>query len=497
MVTDQQVRRLSKLIKTGKTLAVAAAKSGMSERTARKYVRNGKLPSAGRFKRHWRRRKNPFEDDWAEVSEHLHESPGLQAKTLFQYLQRQHPGKYQDGQLRTLQRHVKTWRATEGLPKEVFFAQKHKPGRLSQSDFTDMTELGITIGGIAFKHILYHFVLTYSNWESGTVCFSESFESLSEGLQNALWELGGVPELHQTDQLSTAVHKVDHPDEFTRRYQGLMDHHGMAGRKIRVREPHENGDVEQSHRRFKESVEQTLLLRGSREFASHVSYKAFLRELTDSRNAGRSERFAEEFETLRPLPDRRLESQRRIRVRVGRGSTVRLLKNVYSVPSRLIGEIVDARLSAEQVEIWYAQRKVDQFPRLRGESKHRINYRHIIDWLVRKPGAFENYRYREDLFPTTYFRMAYDELCRTKPIRASHEYLSILYLAARENESWVNDILNQLLATGVPVSASQVKAELSDGRTPLSITDIEIKTVNLSAYDDLFMKGAALCETAS
>ena len=109
-----------------------------------------------------------------------------------------------------------------------------------------MSDLNITIAGVQFSHLLYHFVLTYSNWETGTVCYSESFESLSEGLQNALWELGGVPALHQTDRLSTAVHKVEHPDAFTRRYQGLMDHCGLEGRKTRAREPHENGDVEQS-----------------------------------------------------------------------------------------------------------------------------------------------------------------------------------------------------------------------------------------------------------
>ena len=83
---------------------------------------------------------------------------------------------------------------------------------------------------------------------------------------------------------------------------------------------------------------------------------------------------------------------------------------MYSVSSRLIGERVEVRLYAEQVEVWYAQKVVDRMPRLRGRGQHRINYRHVIDWLVRKPGAFAAYRYRDDLFPTTTFRIAYDVL---------------------------------------------------------------------------------------
>src|SRR5690606_15796915 len=143
---------------------------------------------------------------------------GLEAKTLFEDLQRRYPAQFQDGQLRTLQRRVKQWRALEGPPKEVFFPQEHHPGELCQSDFTHMTALGVTIGGQRFEHLIYHFVLTYSNWETGTICFSESFESLSEGLQRALWQLGGVPKAHRTDRLSAAVHKDLSPEVFTDRY---------------------------------------------------------------------------------------------------------------------------------------------------------------------------------------------------------------------------------------------------------------------------------------
>ncbi|MBS1153582.1 MAG: integrase, partial [Myxococcaceae bacterium] len=195
-------------------------------------------------------------------------------------------------------------------------------------------------------HLIYHFVLTYSNWETGTICFSESFESLSAGLQNTLWELGGVPQAHQTDRMTLAVNQMPHPEEFTRRYRGLLDHYALAGRAIQAGKANENGDVEQSHHRFKVAVEQALLLRGRRDFADRAEYAAFLAGVMRQRNAGRRQRFAEELAVLRALPRRRLDASRRLRVRVGAGSAMRVLKNTYSVHSRLIGEEVTVRVRA-------------------------------------------------------------------------------------------------------------------------------------------------------
>lgn len=478
-----------KLIQKEKTLATAAAKAGMDEKTARKYRDAGELPSQLKAAHTWRTRKDPFEEVWEEVQGWLEINAGLEAKTLFEDLQRRYPGRFPDGQLRTLQRRVKTWRALEGPPKEVFFAQKHTPGELSQSDFTRMGSLGVTIQGQPFEHMFYHFVLTYSNWETGTVCFSESFESLSQGLQNALWELGGVPQTHRTDRLSTAVHKMDHPELFTRRYQALLDHYGLEGRRIQADSPHENGDVEQRHHRFKKAVEQALILRGSRDFPDREAYVQFLRHLLRQLNANRQERFKQELVVLQRLPRQRMDTCNRLRVKVGQGSTIRVNHNVYSVDSRLVRETVDIRLYAEHLEVWYAQRRVETIPRLLGKNKHRIQYRHIIDWLVRKPGAFENYRYREDLFPTHRFRMAYDTLRRTHPQRASKEYLQILYLAARENEQAVDRILERCLAGAIPLSSKVVKQMLEAGQTPPRITEIRITSVELASYDALLSAG--------
>ena len=272
IVTDRQVRRLQAFLMAGKSVKASALRVDMDEKTARKYRDLGKLPSEREvWPRAWRTREDPFADVWEEVREKLELSPGLQANTLFAWLHQRYPGRFPNGQLRTLQRRLRQWRAVAGPPKEVFFAQTHHPGRLGASDFTHMTSLNVPLGGQPFDHMVDHFVLTYSNWEMASICFSESFESLSDGLQQALWELGGVPQRHRTDRMSAAVNNLSDQKEFTRRYQALMDHYGLIMEKINAREAHENGDAEQSHNRFKQAVDQALQLRGSRDFTDRVA----------------------------------------------------------------------------------------------------------------------------------------------------------------------------------------------------------------------------------
>src|SRR5512135_2081251 len=490
MVTDRQFRRLRKLLQTETTLANAADKAGVDEKTARKYRNSDRLPSKRRVPHTWRTREDPFQDVWPELEGMLRLNPGLEAKTLFVDLQRRFPGRYPAGQLPTLQRRLKHWRATEGPPKEVFFAQNHEPGRLCASDFTHMAELGVTIAGEPFDHLVYHFVLTYSNWETGTVCFSESWESLCEGLQNALWELGGVPRQHRTDRLSAAVKADPDPEMFTRRYQALLDHYGLQAQAIQPRQAHENGDVEQSHYRLKQAVDQALMLRGSRDFASCGEYEAFLRKVMAGRNANRRERFAEEQAVLSSLPLRRLEMGRRVTVRVDGGSTIHIDGNVYSVPSRLIGERVEVHVGAERLEVWYGARQVDELPRLRGRGRHRIEYRHVIDWLVRKPGAFEEYRYRDAMFPTSRFRMAYDALKEHRSARgAAKEYLEILLLAAKEGETAVDEALRLVFGSDQVLCSDVVAEAVRQGRRPPAVTDVIVIGVDLTMYDRLLEPG--------
>ena len=496
MVKDQQVRRLFTLLQTENSQAVAAVQAGMDVKTARKYQRLGRLPSEVKVTHDWRTRADAFAEVWEEVRPELAVNPGLEAKTLFQVLQRKYPGRFQDGQVRTLQRRIKTWRALEGPAKEVFFAQVHEPGRLCASDFTHLSDLGITLAGQPFDHLVYHFVLTYSNWEQCTVCFSESFESLAEGLQNALWILGGVPAEHRTDRLSSAVNNLakdaDQKKEpaFTRRYQALLAHYGLAGRKIQAGKANENGDVEQRHHRFKQALDQALMLRGRRDFASRKEYQTFVGELIDQLNAGRRQRLAEELAVLRSLPDQRYESCQRFDARVDSGSLIHVDRNAYSVTSRLIGEKVEVRLYVEHLEVWYAQRLVERLPRLRGRNRHHVSYRHIIDWLVRKPGAFEQYRYREDLFPTSGFRMAYDSLRQTHGDRASKAYLHILYLAARETQTGTDQALRHLLNEGQPIRFEAVEALVRRSQEIPSATAVTIGPVDLADYDALMTPGA-------
>jgi len=488
MVSDNQVRRLRKLMLEDNRVAVNAAKVGMDEKTARKYLREEMMPSEVAVAHTWRTREDPFDEIWSEVHPFLELNPGLEAKTLFDHMLRTYPGRFAEGQLRSFQRGVRRWRALEGPPKEVFFAQEHRPGYLGQSDFTYMHDLGVSIGGEVFDHLLYHFVLTYSNWENGCICFSESYESLSEGLQGALWELGAAPWVHQTDRLTAAVSRPGQPEEFTRRYAALLRHYGLEGRKGRAGKANENGDIEQRHHRFKRAVDQALMLRGSREFAARSEYEGFLQRLFCQLNAGRSARLEEERAHLRPLPAARLDCFKRLPdIRVSSGSTIQVARNSYSVNSRLIGESVTVRLHAEYLEVWYAQRCLERIPRLRGEGKHRIQYRHVIDWLVKKPAAFENYRYRADLFPSSRFRRAYDELKTHLAVnRAAAVYLAILKLAAEEGEGLVDRALQALNERHQILSYELVLTEITGLRTqPNQAAQVLIAPVDVSIYDEL------------
>ena len=472
---------------TEKNQEIAASKAGMDPKTARRYLALNRLPSEVKKERHWRTREDPFSEVWDQVRQQIEENPGLEVKTLFEWLQREQPGRYSDGQIRTLQRRVKLWRATEGPAQEVYFGQTHEPGRLCASDFTHMTELGITIQGQTLAHLVYHFVLTYSNWETGTICYSESLESLSEGWQNAVWELGAVPVEHRTDSLSSAVNNMSNLEEFNRRYEAVMKYYGVRPLHTNPASPHENGDAEQSHHRFKRAVEQALMLRGSRDFVSVAEYAQFLQDLFVQRNAGRRQRLAEELGVMGELPARRMESARRERVKVDSGSLIHVERNAYSVNSRLIGEKVEARVYLDHVEVWYGQKKVEELPRLRGRSKHRVDYRHIIEWLVRKPGAFENYRYKEDLFPTSQFRMAYDAIQETAPGRAVKEYLKILKLAADEGETPVDEALRELLEgkTEAAITVGSVSELLLRLDTITPVTVVEVAAVDLASFDQL------------
>ena len=486
MKKDDEVRLLLRERKKGSSQELAAARAGMSVRTARKYEQRGTLPSEQVQPRTYRTRPDPFAADWPWVQAQLERDPALQATTLFALLCQRQPGQYHAGQLRTLQRRIEAWRAQHGPEQEVIFEQVHQPAALAQSDFTHMDSLAVTLGGVPFPHLVFHLVLTYSNYEAATVCFSESFESLAEGIETCLWQIGGVPQHHRTDNLSAAIRplKADDRKAFTDRYQALMAHYGMQPTTNTAGVAHQNGDVEQAHYRFKEAVDQALRVRGSRDFVDRAAYEQFLQELLRQRNLTRQTRFTEEQAVLRPLPPTKLTPAREVRVRVSRFSTIAVLGNTYSVPSRLIGTPVVVRVRAETLEVYHGTAQVLTVPRLRGRKQHRINYRHVIWSLVRKPGAFAAYRYRDELFPSLLFRRAYDQLQTAQPHRADREYLRVLQLAATTSEAAVETALTVLGEQETPPTFDAVRELVRQPQAP-AVPSLPEPVVDLEIYDAL------------
>jgi hypothetical protein len=411
---------------------------------------------------------------------------------VFGLLCDRHPGRYQEGQMRTLQRHIAAWRAQYGPNREVMFSQVHEAGEAAQSDFTYMNSLGVTLGGVPFPHLVYHLVLVYSNMEAVQICFSESFEALVEGFETCIWQLGGVPRQHRTDHLSAAIRPLDDDarTQAKERYRVLMVHYGLEPTTNNLGVAHENGDVEQEHRQFKRAVDQALRARGSREFSDRAAYNRFLQNLVKKRNLTRHTRWLEEREALRPLPAAPLELCREVRVPVSRFSTIQVLFNTYSVPSRLIGTTLLIRVHSETLEVYRATTRLLTMPRLLGRGQHRIDYRHVIWSLVRKPGAFAHYRYRDDLFPSLVFRRAYDALNTQTTERADRHYVRLLHLAASRSESEVEAAIALLLDQRIVPTFDAVRDLV---RTPgeQKVPELSTPVLDFDQYDRLLSWEAA------
>ena len=489
MVTDEQVRLLRSKMNQGKTQEAAAAAAGMSVRSARKW-QTGPLPSQSKKNRTWRTRKDPFEDVWASKIEPLLEADTkaeLEAKTLMQLLVDEEPERFSMNQLRSMQRRLRDWRALRGPDKEVYFEQLHEPGDEAGLDFTCGNELGVTIAGEPFPHLLFELVLIASTWVWACVALSESFEALISGLQRGLWELGGVPRQLVLDNLSAATHELgdNQGRSLNKRFADVCDHLGFEKvRRINVRRAHENGAVEQRHGRTKKLIRQALILRGSADFASIEDYERFVQQtLEHGHNRHIAERLAEERARLRPLPLKPVPTYTIETPTVRRWSTIRVRSRTYSVPSRLIGHRVEIRVHPTTLELRYAGQLVEILTRLRGDKSHRIDYRHVIASLVRKPGAFANYRFREELYPTLTFRRAYDALVASRGDRADIDYVRILYLAAQTNESIVEAALARLLEAGERFDYATVEA-LARPREP-ECPVVRIPVPDLARYDAL------------
>ncbi len=474
-------------------IGLAAMRAGMDRKTARKYARAGKLPSELRKPHIWRTREDPFAEDWAVLVAMLEEAPELEATTLFDHLSGLKPEAHTAGQLRTLQRRIREWRAQRGPEREIFFPQAHRPGEAIQTDFTHATVLEVTICGESFDHQLCHSVLPFSNWEWATVCHSESMAALRRGVQSTLFRLGRVPEFHQTDNSTAATHDLRTGKRgFNEEYLAMMGHFAVKPRTIGVGEKEQNGDIEASHGVLKRRLEQHLLLRGNRDFESEDVYERWLWEKIEAANRLRQPKLAEELAVMRPLMVSRLPEYRQESVVVTSWSTIRVRRNAYSVPSRLIGETLRVHVSEQRLEVYHGGVLQLEVDRLRGEGGHRINYRHVIWSLVQKPGAFARYRYREDLFPTLTFRRAYDALTeRLDAWKADIEYLRILHLAASTMESEVETALELVMDAGECPVADAVKRVLAPEK--IEVPALEVPTVDLTSYDSLLAGEAGVC----
>src|SRR5262245_17189070 len=491
--TDAQVRVVMRERLKGRTQQQAAVRANLRDRhTVAKYERLGRLPSALKQPRAYRTRPDPFAADWPEVAAMLERAPELEARALFDWLRERRPGVYQDGQRRTLQRRVALWRAGHTSPL-LTLEQVHRPGEGLQTDGVSLDRLGVTIAGAPFPHLLLHSVLPYSNWEWGRVAQSESLVALRLALGSALLRLGRVPRVHQTDRTSAATHRLvgvadrgRAVDErgFNPEYLALLAHYGLEPRMTHRASPNENGDVEASNGATQRALAQHLLLRGSRDFPSVEAYERFLVGLFERRNAGRRPRLAEELAAMRPLAVDPVPAAREVRARVSSGGLVRVLGHTYSVPAGLVGKIATAWVGEWEIAVWYGGRCWASMPRLTARDAHRVDYRHVVDTLLRKPGGFRDYRYRDDLFPTTVFRRAWEALeARLPPRRADLAYLRVLKLAATTLEVDVERALADALAAGAPWDDRTVAARVRPAVA--SPPALATGAVDLTAYDAL------------
>jgi len=487
-ITDHQVNKYKEL-RRRLTQEAAAAKVGISIRTARRLEHQSALPSQRRARR-WRTRTDPFGEVWQEeVLPLLRCTPGLTAVTVFEELQRRHPGRYELGALRTLQRRIRHWRALEGAERQVFFAQQHEPGRLGLSDFTDAGELGVTIGRESFEHRLYQFALAYSGWRHVEVVLGgESFIALSAGLQNALWSLGGVPAEHRTDSLSAAFRNLSELDDLTRRYEELCQHYGMVSSRNNRGASHENGSIEARHGTLKHFLEQALLLRGSREFASVEQYRMFIAEVVVRANGRLAKAIAVERPCLAPLPPRRTSEYEEEDARVTKFALFTVRRVLYSAPSRLIGHRLKVRVFEDHIQAFLGNVCVLEAPRpALGDRRggRVIDYRHMLPALKRKPGALVRWRLRDAMFPRSEYAQAWTRLIERLPeARAARIMIGLLELAASHGcEVALAHRLAELLQNDELPNLDELKAQFAP-RAAI-VPSVQVELPPLAAYDEL------------
>lgn len=477
------------------TPPVAAAKASFSTSSAYRFEKNSRLPSQ-KTEIRGRRRPDPLADIFeAEVVPMLKAAPGLRSVAIFEEMLRRYP-ELRAGIRRTLERRIRAWRAIHGEEQEVIFRQVHEPGRTGLSDFTDMGDVGITVARAPLDHRLYHFRLAYSGFEHAHVVLGgESFVALAEGMQNALWSLGGAPREHRTDSLSAAFRNLDleAQKDLTARYEELCAHYRMTPTRNNRGIAHENGSIEGPHGHLKRAIEDALLMRGTSDFDDLAAYRRFIDEIVGRRNARTAKRIDIERADLQELPDRRTADYEQVTVRVTSSGGFTLRKVFYTVPSRLIGHRLRVRLYDDRLDLFIGGTQLMTLPRGRahasGKHDQVVDYRHVIHSLRRKPMALLNLVYRNQLFPRQAYRRTFDALLeRLSEKQACRIMVDLLALAHdRGCEAELADLLTADLEAGRLPDITALCAHFAPD--PARVPHVVVHLVPLDAYEELVGTG--------
>lgn len=473
------------------TQILAAAKAGISERSGREIEHDRRRSSNG--VRTWQTRDDPLLPVWeSELVPLLSTTPTLNPITLLELLQERYPGEYSDSVLRTLQRRIKKWKALFGPEKEVMFRQTHEAGRLGISDFTWLKNITITINGKALEHLLYHFRLAYSGWSYMKVILGgESYTALAEGLQEALLRLGGSPREHRTDSLSAAFKNLstDAAQDITQRYQDFCAHYKMQASRNNPGVSHENGSIESPHGHLKRRIRQAFLLRGGYDFSSKEDYQNWLEGVVNQHNRRNAKSVTLDKDALQLLPNYKAADYTELSVSVTTSSTIEVRRVTYTVPSRLQGETLRIHLYHDRLTCYLGSVYIATLKRVHTMGKKRgrsVDYRHVINSLVRKPQAFRYSRLREDLLPTQAYKRIWEHVDKNMASRNACKFMvGLLHLASEKDceEDLANEVLAIIIAEQ-PLVLSQLQIKHQYQREPI-VPIIDVEQHLLASYNNL------------
>lgn len=490
-ITQHQESLYMRKRQQGQNQETAAACAAISERSGRRIETGERQSIPG--ERHWRTRKDPLDSIWdKELAPLLEREPQLTGLTLWEYLEDEHSDQFPYAVLRTLQRRVKQWKATQGPDKAVIFRQSVPAGQQGLSDFSH-PNTEITLQGEVFTHLLYQFRLAYSGWRYVQIVLGgESYSALADGLQSALTQAGGSPIEHRTDSLSAAFNNHAEEQTLTQSYEALCAHYNVRATRNNLGVSHENGAIECAHGSFKRRLDQALKLRGSADFASLKDYQAFLDKVAERLNKRCQSRFKDEQLALQPLPGERFMDYSELSLKVTRSSTLEIKKVLYTVPSRLIGETVRVHVYHDRLAFFVGQTLTSTVPRVypkAGQERSRsIDYRHLIHSLSAKPQAFRFLQFRDELLPTETYRTLWRHCDQQFDAQDACKWIVGVLRIAKDHdcEERLGHELVAIVDNHQPLPTLKVLQERYLGQQPMP--DIPARQQDLESYD-LLLQG--------